>query len=74
MQIYLAFLPLYITRFLGSYLGQLGFAIILLAFFYYFGVILLLGAEINAFYSEGIQDVTGDLATSEYSAGVEPAH
>jgi YihY family inner membrane protein len=74
LQIYLAFLPLYITRFLGGYLGQIGFAIILLGFFYYFGVILLLGAEINAFYSEGIQDVTGDLATSEYSAGVEPAH
>jgi uncharacterized BrkB/YihY/UPF0761 family membrane protein len=74
LQIYLAFLSLYITRFLGGYLGQIGFAIILLAFFYYFGVILLLGAEINAFYSEGIQDSTGDLTTSAYSAGVEPAH
>ena len=74
LQIYLAFLPLYRTRFLGGYLGQLGFAIILLAFFYYFGVILLLGAEINAFYSEGIQDATGDLTASVYSAGVKPAH
>ena len=74
LQFYLAFLSLYMTRFLGSYLGQLGFAIILLAFFYYFGVILLLGAEINAFYSEGIQDATGDLNTSVYSAGVEPVH
>ncbi|HEX6484776.1 MAG TPA: YihY/virulence factor BrkB family protein [Ktedonobacteraceae bacterium] len=74
LQIYLAFLPLYITRFLGSYLGQIGFAVILLVFFYYFGLILLLGAEINAFYSEGIQDATGDLTPSVYSGGVEPTH
>jgi YihY family inner membrane protein len=74
LEIYLAFLPLYITRFLGGYVGQIGFVIILLAFFYYFGVILLLGAEINAFYSEGIQDATDDLTTTVYSARMEPAH
>jgi YihY family inner membrane protein len=68
LQIFLAFFPLYITRFLGSYLGQIGFAVILLAFFYYFGFILLLGAEINAFYAEDIQNATDDLTTSAYSA------
>jgi len=74
LQIFLAFFPLYITHFLGGYLGQIGFAVILLAFFYYFGVILLLGAEINAFYAEGIQDATDHLTTSAYSAGgIEPA-
>jgi membrane protein len=67
LQIFLAFFPLYITRFLASYLGQIGFAVILLAFFYYFGFILLLGAEINAFYAEDIQNATDDLTTSAYS-------
>lgn len=62
LQIYLTFFPLYASRFLGGYIGQVGFAIILLAFFYYFGVILLLGAEINAFFSEHIRSKTGDLA------------
>ena len=27
----------------------------LLAFFYYFGLILVLGAEVNAYFSEGIR-------------------
>lgn len=55
LQIYLSLFPLYATRFLGGYIGQIGFAIILLAFFYYFGIILLLGAEVNAYFSEGIR-------------------
>lgn len=68
LQMYLAFFPLYATHFLGGYVGQAGFAIILLAFFYYFGVILLLGAEVNAFFSEDIRTRIGDLATLVYSA------
>jgi membrane protein len=74
LQIFLAFFPLYITHFLGGYLGQIGFAVILLAFFYYFGFILLLGAEINAFYAQDIQNAIDDLTTSAYDADVEPAH
>jgi YihY family inner membrane protein len=57
LQIYLSLFPLYATRFLGGYIGQIGFAIILLAFFYYFGLILVLGAEVNAYFSEGIRTV-----------------
>jgi YihY family inner membrane protein len=55
LQIYLSLFPFYATRFLGGYIGQVGFAIMLLAFFYYFGLILLLGAEVNAYFSEGIR-------------------
>lgn len=55
LQVYVAIFPLYTTHFLGSYTGNTGFAIILLLFFYYFAVILLSGAEINAFYAEGVR-------------------
>jgi YihY family inner membrane protein len=63
MQIYLTLFPLYASRFLGGYVGQVGFAVILLAFFYYFAVILLLGAEVNAFFSEGVRPIPNDLVT-----------
>jgi YihY family inner membrane protein len=63
MQIYLILFPLYTSRFLGGYVGQVGFAVILLAFFYYFAVILLLGAEVNAFFSEGIHPLPNDIVT-----------
>ncbi len=63
MQIYLTLFPLYAARFLGGYVGQAGFAVILLAFFYYFAVILLFGAEINAYFSEGVRPIPNDLVT-----------
>ena len=50
IQAYLQLFPFYATHFLGGYTGTVGFAIIFIFFFYYFGVILLAGAEINAFY------------------------
>ena len=55
LQIYIVLFPLYIRHFLGSYTGNTGFAIILLLFFYYFALILLIGAEVNAFYAEGVR-------------------
>ena len=55
LQIYVALFPLYIRHFLGSYTGNTGFAIILLLFFYYFALILLIGAEVNAFYADGVR-------------------
>ena len=54
---------LYVANFLRGYDGQVGFAIVLLAFFYYFAVILLLGAEVNAFFAEGKHATSADLAT-----------
>jgi len=55
--------PFYTTRFMGNYTGQAGFAVILLVFFYYFAVILILGAEINAFFLEKVRPLPNDLAT-----------
>src|SRR5947209_6336808 len=62
LELYLALFPLYVTYFLGSFAGALGL-LILLIFFYYFAMILFLGAEVNAFYLEGVQITPYDLAT-----------
>src|SRR5579859_2596794 len=62
LQIYLSLFPLYVTHFLGNYTGNVGLAIVLLFFLYYFAVILLIGAEINAYYAEGIQSTPDNLA------------
>lgn len=62
LELYLALFPLYVTYFLGSFAGTLGL-LILLIFFYYFAMILFLGAEVNAFFVEGIRSTPNDLAT-----------
>ncbi len=62
LEIFLQLFPLYVTHFLGNYSGNIGLVIILLFFLYYFAVILLIGAEINAYYAEGIQSTPNNLA------------
>ena len=62
LQVYVILFPLYIRHFLGSYTGNIGFAIILFLFFYYFALILLIGAEVNAFYAEGVRAKPRNLA------------
>jgi len=61
-QAYLFLFPLYVTHFLSGYSGAIGFAVIFLFFFYYFALILLGGAEINAFFGEGIAATTDNLS------------
>src|SRR2546421_7311914 len=63
MQIYLLLFPLYASHFLIGVAGAMGLTAILIVFFYYFAVILLLGAEINAFFAEGVRPIPNDLAT-----------
>ena len=63
MQLFLNLFPLYTQYFLKNYAGQIGFAVILLLFFYYFAVILMLGAEVNAFFFEGVRPMPDNLAT-----------
>ncbi|HET8840948.1 MAG TPA: hypothetical protein VFN35_05740, partial [Ktedonobacteraceae bacterium] len=58
----------YITHFMGSYTGEVGFAVILLLFFYYFAVILLLGAEINAYTAEKVKPLANNVAAVLYDA------
>ena len=79
VQLYLTLFPFYVTHFMTNYTGSagaVGFAVIFLVFLYYFAVILLLGAEINAFFLEKIRatpdsipamihQLTSHLSTSE---------
>jgi len=63
LQLYLALFPIYVAHSLTGPAGAVGFTVILLVFFYYFGVILCLGAEVNAFFLEGVSPLPYDLAT-----------
>jgi membrane protein len=62
LQLYVVFFPLYIEHFLSGLTAAIGSVVILLIFFYYFAMILILGAEINAFFAEGVM-TTFDLVT-----------
>jgi YihY family inner membrane protein len=63
LELLLQLFPIYAALFLNSYIGQLGFVLILLIYFYLFTLILLFGAEINAFFAEGIRVPRYDLIT-----------
>jgi YihY family inner membrane protein len=69
MQLGLQLFPLYTHSFLNSYIGQLGLVVITLLFFYLFALILLMGAEVNAFYAEGIRVPKSDLITQASQDG-----
>ncbi len=62
IQAYLQLFPYYVTHFLGGYTGTVGFAIIFIFFFYFFAIILLGGAEINAFYAQGKRALPDNVA------------
>ena len=72
LELFLALFPLYITHFMGSYTGTAGFVIILLVFYYYFAVIMLLGAEINAYFAEHVPPLPNNLAAVIHDALVHP--
>ena len=57
----LAFFPLYTQYFTKGYVGQVGLVLAVVAFFYLFALITLLGAEINAFFEEGVRPAASDL-------------
>jgi membrane protein len=61
-QAYLQLFPFYVTHFLSGYTGTVGFAIIFIFFFYFFAVILLGGAEVNAFYAQGKRALPENMA------------
>ena len=62
LELYLVLFPLYVTTFLGSFASAVGI-LILLIFFYYFAIILFLGAEVNAFFAEGVRSTPYDVPT-----------
>ena len=69
LQVVLHLFPFYATHFLGSYIGQVGFVLILLLYFYLFTLVLLFGAEVNAFFVEGIRVPQNDLITQASKDG-----
>ena len=82
VQAYLQLFPFYATHFLGGYTGTVGFAIIFVFFFYFFAVILLGGAEVNAFYAQGkralpdnmavmVHDITNHIPTPTDDKGLQ---
>jgi uncharacterized BrkB/YihY/UPF0761 family membrane protein len=54
---------------MADYVGQLGFIIITLLLFYLFGLLFVIGAQINAFFFDHIQPLKTGLGTclSEFS-------
>ena len=62
-EIFLAVFPFVIKNFFSGYAGSLGFAVILLLFFYYFSMILLIGAEVNAYFFEKVLPIPNDIVT-----------
>jgi len=69
LELCLQFFPIYATFFLKRYIGQLGFVLILLLYFYLFTLFLLFGAEVNAFFAEGIRVPQSDLITQASKGG-----
>jgi YihY family inner membrane protein len=63
LEVFIALFPLYTSHFMHSYVGQIGFAVVLLAFFYYFAIILILGGEVNAFFFEHVQPLPDNIAS-----------
>ncbi|MGH2479863.1 MAG: YihY/virulence factor BrkB family protein, partial [Ktedonobacteraceae bacterium] len=74
LQLFLFLFPLYITHFMGNYTGEAGFLVIFLLFFYYFAVILLLGAEINAYFVEGVPALPDNVAAVLRDACARSTH
>ena len=67
-QAYLQLFPFYVTHFLSGYTGTVGFAIIFIFFFYFFAVILLGGAEVNAYYAQGKRALPENMAGLVHTA------
>lgn len=63
LQVFMILFPLYVRNFMMSYTGQIGFTIMLILFIFYFALILIFGAQINAFFYENIEPLPVPLGT-----------
>ena len=63
LQLLLLIFPIYVHEFMADYVGQLGFIIITLLLFYLFGLLFIIGAQINAFFFDHIQPLKSGLGT-----------
>lgn len=71
--VYSVTFPFYATHLLKpqNYGSTAGFAVLILIFFYYFGIILLLGAEINSFWVVGQRQTATSLPGILYEVQVQ---
>ena len=63
LRLSLLIFPWYVHEFMADYIGQMGFIIIVLLLFYLFGLLFVLGAQINAFFFDHIQPFTSGIGT-----------
>lgn len=54
LQLIFFIFPVYVHLFMKDYVGQFGFLIITLLLFYVFGLVLVIGAQINAYFFDHI--------------------
>ena len=71
IQLCLFLLHIYTTSSVSYYIGDIGFILITLLYFYLFTLILLFGAEVNAFFAEGIRVPQNDLITQASKDGYQ---
>ncbi len=67
LQLMLQFFPTYVRLFTKGYVGQVGLVLAVVAFFYLFALIILLGAEVNAFFEEGVRPAANNLISRAVS-------
>ncbi|CAF1644064.1 unnamed protein product [Adineta ricciae] len=70
-QILLTAFPIYVHNFMSTYAGQLGLAVITVLFFHFCGWLLVIGAQINAYFFEHIQPLPDGLG-NVLSQSVDP--
>lgn len=63
LQWFMILFPLYVRSYSTSNTGRIGFVVILILFLFYFAILLISGAQINAFFFEHIQPLSHPLGT-----------
>ncbi len=63
LEVFIILFPLYVRKDMDTYTAQIGFAIIFIVFLYYFAIIMILGAQINAFFIDNYQPLEHGLGT-----------
>lgn len=58
--------PIYVSLLMSDYVGQMGFIIIALLLFYVLGLLLVIGAQINAYFFDEIQPLSSSVGNVLY--------
>lgn len=63
LEIFIILFPLYVRRCMDSFLGLIGFAVLLVTFLYYISLLFILGAQLNAYFFDKVSNLPDDLVT-----------